>query len=58
MVWDRLRVSVDGVECMAREWRRDDPFVMRLMDVFVQEGNMEPAVDPVNAVVGKKEEPD
>lgn len=31
---------------------------MGLMDMFVQEGDVEPAVDPVDAVVRKKQEPE
>lgn len=39
---------------MARKGCWDNPFVMGLMDMFVQEGNVKPAVDPVYAVVGKQ----
>lgn len=35
MIRHALRIAVDGVEGVRREGRGDDPFVVRLVDVFV-----------------------
>ena len=56
MVWHGLRVAVYRVEGMRGEGGGDNPFVVRFVDVFVDERDMQPAVKPVDAVVRKEEE--
>lgn len=36
--------------------RHTDPFVVRFMNNFIQERYVQPAMDPVNAIVGEKQE--
>jgi len=37
MIWDGLRVSIDGVERVRGEGSRYDPSMMRLMKSFINE---------------------
>jgi hypothetical protein len=56
VVRDGLRVAVDGVECMRGEGCGDYPFVVRFMDMLVHEWNMQPSMNPVDAVVCEHKE--
>ena len=51
-----LRVAVDGVECVRCERCWDEPFVVRFVKVLVEDGVVQPAVHPVDAVVCEEEE--
>lgn len=39
-----------------RKTRRTDPFVVGLVENFVDGGDVEPSVDPVDAIIGKEQE--
>src|ERR1700742_1758948 len=52
----RLCESVEWVESMRCEWRRNNPFVMRLVQGLVHQRMMQAAVDPVDAEVGEEDE--
>lgn len=56
MVWYALCEAVQWVKSMGciRGWH--DPFVMRLMQLLVDQRVMQATVDPVNAEVCKQEE--
>lgn len=41
---------------MGCEGGRDDPLMMGFVDVFVEEGDVKPTVDPVNAVIREYKE--
>jgi len=56
MVWYRLGIAIDRVEGMRGEWSRNEPFVMRFVDSFVDERNVQPTVDPVDTIVGEEQE--
>lgn len=56
MIRNGLRVTVDGVEGMRSEWSWDNPFMMGFVNVFVEEWNMEPSMNPVDTVVGEQKE--
>lgn len=51
-----LRKTVQWMESVAGEGRGNDPFVMRLMKLLVDEGVMQATVNPVDERVCKKEE--
>lgn len=52
-----LGKPVKPVESMAGERRGDEPFVVWLVQVAVEEGQMQPSVDPVDAAINKHQEP-
>ena len=56
MVGEGLRIAVHGMEGVRCKGRGDDPFVVGLVEAFVEEGNMQPSVNPIDAVVGEEEE--
>lgn len=56
MVGEALAESVHGVESVAGKRRRHDPFVVGLVQVLVDPGVMQPAVDEVDAAVGERDE--
>lgn len=56
VVWDRLQISVYGVECVRGEWCRDDPLVVGLVNVLVEHGMVQNSVDPVYAIIREEEE--
>lgn len=56
MVRKTLSVAVGGVESVRGEGSRHDPLVMRLVDVLVDAGVVETAVNPVDSRVGEEEE--
>ena len=57
VVWNRLEVSIYGVERMRSKGRRHDPLVMGLVDMLIEEGKVQPAVNPVHQVVGEHQKP-
>lgn len=56
VVGERLREPVDGVEGVRGEGRRHDPLVVRLVQVLVDQGVVQAAVDQVDQGVGEDEE--
>lgn len=56
VVGQRLRVTVERVESMASVRAGHDPLVVRLVQVLVDLGVVEPAVNPVDAEVGEHDE--
>lgn len=56
VVGERLREPIDGVEGMRGEGGRHDPLVVRLVQVLVDQGVMQAAVDQVDQGVGEDEE--
>ena len=57
VVGERLEVTVDWVESVGGEGGGNDPLVVWLVDVLVDEGVVFQSVDPVDAVIGAEEEP-
>lgn len=53
VVWDALRVAVQGVESVRRERRRHNPLVVRLVEPAVKDGMVQAAVNQVDEAVGK-----
>lgn len=58
VVGEGLEVPVDRVECVSGEGSGYNPSVVWLVDVLVDEWVVFPPVDPVDAVVGEKKEPE
>ena len=58
VVGEGLEVAVYWVEGVGSEGGRDDPFVVGLVDVLVDEWVVLPPVNPVNAVIREHKEPD
>lgn len=56
VVGEALCISICGVEGVRGEGSRHDPLVVWLVDVFVDLGVMEAAVDPVDAEIGEADE--
>ena len=56
VVGQRLRPSVNGVESNSRIWGRHNPFVVRLVHMFVDRWVVQASVDPVDQEVGEKNE--
>ena len=56
MVGKALSVAVGGMECVRGERSRHDPLVVWLVDVLVDTGMVQTAVDPVDGRVGEEEE--
>jgi hypothetical protein len=56
MVRDRLGISVYWVERMARERSRDQPLVVRLVQMLVQERVVQDAMNPVHKVICEDQE--
>lgn len=56
MVWDRLSKSVQRMECMrsVRGWH--DPFMVRLVEVLVDQRMVFHTVNPINEEVGEENE--
>lgn len=44
------------MECIARERRRNDPFVMWFMEPAINERMMQATVNPINTTVGEADE--
>jgi len=40
---------------MRCEGRGDDPLVVRFVDILVEEGKVEPAMDPVNTIISEEQ---
>ena len=57
VVRERLEVTVDWVESVCGEGGGNDPLVVWLVDVLVDERVVFQSVNPVNAVIGEEEEP-
>jgi len=55
VIWDGLGIPIHRVEGMRSERCRNDPLVMRFMESPIEERQMEPSMDPVNAIVGKQQ---
>ena len=58
VVWQGLEIPVDWVECVGGKRCGYNPFVVWLVDVFVDAGVVFPTVDPVDAVIGEHKEPE
>lgn len=56
VVWNRLREAIERMERMRGVRGGHDPLVMRLVQRFVDEWVMQPAVDPVDEAVRKQDE--
>lgn len=56
VVWHTLRVSVQWVESVRREWSWHDPLVVWLVEVLVDKRVMQSAVDEVDEEVGEEQE--
>lgn len=56
MIRDRLCVSINWVEGVACKWRRNEPFVMRLVQALVKERMMEYAVNPIYEIIREYQE--
>jgi hypothetical protein len=56
VVWNTLAVSIKGVESMAGERSRHDPFVMRLVQRLVYQWMMQSSVNQVDEAVGEHDE--
>lgn len=56
MVRDTLRPPVQRMKRVTRERRRDDPLMVRLVEVLIHPRVVQPTVDPVDAEVGEDDE--
>jgi hypothetical protein len=56
MVWTTLKKSIQGVKRMGGKWGGNLPFVMVLVDVFVDKFVVKETVDPVYTGVGEHDE--
>lgn len=56
VVGDGLGEAVEGVEGVGGEGSGHDPLVVRLVKTLVDERVMQPAMDPVDAEIGKHDE--
>lgn len=56
VVRQRLSVAVERVESVRGEWRRHDPLVVRLVQLLVNHGVVQAAVNPVDEEVGEADE--
>lgn len=55
VIWDRLGISINWVEGMGSERCRNYPLVVWFVEYSIEEREMEPSMDPVNTIVGKKQ---
>lgn len=55
MVWKALQEAINRVEGMASKWSWNFPHMMVLMKVFVDQGMMEIAMDPVDTHISEEE---
>jgi len=56
VVRDALTKPINRVERVGSVRRRHDPFVVRLVQVLVNQGMVQPAVDPVDEQVREQDE--
>jgi len=55
VVRDGLGITIHWVEGMRCEGRGDDPLVVRFMDILIEEGKVEPTMDPVNTIISEEQ---
>lgn len=53
-----MRISVEWVESESGKWSRDEPFVVRLVKLFVEEWNVKPSMNPVDGDIVEDHECD
>lgn len=56
MIRDRLSEAIEWMESMRCEWCGHDPFVVRLVQVSVDHGVMQTAMNPVDQKISEQEE--
>ena len=56
VVWQGLGVAIKWVESVTGVWSGDEPFVVWLVNVFVEPWVVCESVDPVDEKIGEKEE--